>query len=94
MIAGRLTAGVVLGFLLACAVGGLITLLGPWTPDTNATWAVLAMLPVWVAAAAGAVACSGALRAWLWLGGANLIGHGVLWTLKLTGFAAVLEVAA
>lgn len=94
MITGRLTAGVLLGFPLACAVGGLITLLSPWRVDTNATVAVLAMLPIWVGVASGAVACTGALRAWLWLGAANLLCFGLLWALKLSGFAAVLEIPA
>lgn len=87
MIAGRLSAGVLLGFPLACAIGGLITALAPGSVADSATWAVLLMPLLWVGAAATAVGCSSSRRAWLGIAAANAVAFALLWGLRLSGLA-------
>lgn len=87
MIASRLSAGVLLGFPLACAVGGLITALAPGSVADSAAWAVLLMPLLWVGTAATAVGCGSGRRAWLGLVIANAATFALLWGLRLGGLA-------
>lgn len=75
----RTFAGLLLGFTLACALGGLYTVLGPQAHGDNLIVALLAMLPLWIAAWSLAYAGRSAARAWAWLGMLNLAAYGLLW---------------
>ncbi|WP_043764798.1 hypothetical protein [Algiphilus aromaticivorans] len=87
MIAGRLSAGVLLGFPLACAVGGLIIALTPGSVADSATWAVLLMPLLWVGTASAAVGSASGRHAWLGLAIANAAAFALLWGLRLIGLA-------
>jgi hypothetical protein len=72
---GKTLAGVVCGFVLGVAAGGLLACLAPggfYAPSKPqiAMWLVP---PVWVAVMASAFAFRSGARAWLWLGGASAI---------------------
>lgn len=79
-------AGTLLGFALALAVSGLFSDLNPAIPlAVRGQLAMWLVAPVWLGALAAVYACASGLRAWLWLGGANLLAYGALLALRASG---------
>lgn len=81
----RAFAGIIVGFLLATAVTGLLAWLppGPWQRALVPT--LIAFIPLWMLAALWSFSFRSALRAWLVLGGSAATGFVVLGLLRLTG---------
>jgi len=72
-------AGLLLGLGLAFAASGLLDLaLQPMALPTRGQLAMWSVAPVWLGVAGAVYLFSTGLRAWLWLGGANLLGWGLL----------------
>lgn len=74
----RALAGVLLGFPLS---GLLLALLMALSPAQGQGWVIPALIlffPVWVAVMAGSFLFRSGVRAWLVLGGANLLLFGLL----------------
>ncbi|SPD64347.1 conserved membrane protein of unknown function [Cupriavidus taiwanensis] len=80
-------AGTLLGLPLAMVLCTLAILALPDGWQTGIVAAVTACLPVWVAIISASLLFRSSRSAWLWLGGANLLGFGVLWALRLAGLA-------
>ncbi|UDM49199.1 hypothetical protein [Cupriavidus sp. MP-37] len=80
-------AGALLGLPLALVLCTLAILALPGGWQTGIVAAVAACLPVWVAIISASLLFRSSRSAWLWLGGANLLGFGVLWALRLAGLA-------
>jgi uncharacterized membrane protein len=76
---GRCLAGIVLGFPLAAVI---LRLLLRALPNDGADWLIPALIlffPLWMALMIGAYAFRHATRAWLTLGGANVLAFLALW---------------
>lgn len=72
-------AGTLLGFGLALSVSGLFVRLSPdMALSVKGQLAMWMLAPVWLGTLAGSYFFSSGLRAWLWLGGTNLLLAGVL----------------
>ncbi len=72
-------AGVVLGFALGIAASALYVRFGPAVPlGANAQLAMWMVPPVWFTVLGFVFLFGSGRRAWLWLGGANLLLFGVL----------------
>lgn len=72
-------AGTLLGFTFAMGCGGLLlAALGGFPPPLRAQFAMWLVVPVWFGVLAACYALRSGLRAWLWLGGANLLVFGLL----------------
>ncbi|MES2259422.1 MAG: hypothetical protein V4724_12915 [Pseudomonadota bacterium] len=85
---GKSFAAVLLAPLLAVALVGLAALLsGNQQRDTLP--ALLMFFPAWVGAMALAFLFRNGLRAWLWMGGATLLGFGLMYGLKASGLARI-----
>lgn len=80
-------AGALLGLLLAVVLCTLAILGLPGGWQTGIVAAVAACLPVWVAIISASLLFRSSRSAWLWLGGANLLGFAALWALRLAGVA-------
>lgn len=82
--AGKVTAGTILGFLLALGAAGLFRLaggIGDAFFSTRGQFAMWLMAPVWAGVLSGCFLFSSARRAWGWLALANLIVWGPLFAL-------------
>lgn len=85
----RYLAAAFLGLPLTVCLIGLAAL--AWPGDQHITalpWIMLAF-PLWITLMALAFAFRNALRAWLWLGGATVLGFGLLYGLKALGWIGV-----
>ncbi|BDB23921.1 hypothetical protein Tamer19_35150 [Cupriavidus sp. TA19] len=80
-------AGTLLGLPLAVLLCTLSILWLPGGWETGIVAAVVACLPVWVTIISCSLLFRTSRSAWLWLGGANLLGFGALWALRLAGLA-------
>lgn len=79
---GKASAGLILGFLLSLALGGAVGRfafggVGRFSIEHQLTMWLIA--PVWLAILSGCFLFLTGLRAWLWLGAANL----ALWSLLI-----------
>ena len=78
---GKSSAGLVLGFLLAVAISGLCAWLTPdGVPGGNGKiqFVMWLIAPFWAGVLCFVFLFRDSRRAWLWLGGANLIAFGLL----------------
>ncbi len=83
---GKTLAGLVLGFGLALALSGLFAWLGPGgMPASNAKlqFDMWLLPPIWAAVLSLVFLFRDSLRAWLWLGLANLVAFALLWGARL-----------
>lgn len=72
-------AGVLLGFTLALGCSGLFAWLNMGMPlSIRSQLAMWMVAPIWLGTAAGVYFFSSGRRAWLWLGGINLVVLGAL----------------
>lgn len=73
-------AGVIGGFGLAIAASGLLACLTPGALDVQNKFQVAMWLvpPVWIGVMSASFMFRTGLRAWVWLGGANLAGFAML----------------
>ncbi|MBD9537556.1 hypothetical protein IB227_17030 [Stenotrophomonas sp. STM01] len=79
---GKTCAGVVLGFGLALALSGLFAWLGPdgiGAGGGKNQFNMWLMAPIWAAVLSFVYLFRDSLRAWLWLGAANVAAFGLLW---------------
>lgn len=82
---GKTCAGAVLGFGLALAASGLFAWLGPGgigAGGGKAQFNMWLMAPVWVGVLSFVFLFRDSLRAWLWLGAANVLGFALLWAVR------------
>lgn len=78
-------AGTLLGFGLALSVSGLFVRLNPdMALSVKGQLAMWMLAPVWLGTLTGSYFFSSGLRAWLWLGGTNLLLAGALVILSPT----------
>ncbi len=78
---GKTCAGVLLGFGLALALSGLFAWLGPDGIDAGSgkrQFNMWLMAPVWATVLSFVYLFRTSLRAWLWLGAANVVAFGLL----------------
>lgn len=85
----RWLAAFLLGLPLTVAVVGLAALAWPGRAEITALPWMLLAFPVWIAAMALAFAVRSGARTWLWLGGASVLGFGLLYGLKALGWIGV-----
>ncbi|MGH8054706.1 MAG: hypothetical protein ACREP4_12390 [Stenotrophomonas sp.] len=79
---GKTWAGVVLGFGLALALSGLFAWLGPDGINAGGgknQFNMWLMAPIWAAVLSFVYLFRDSLRAWVWLGAANVLAFGLLW---------------
>ncbi|MDP5239639.1 hypothetical protein Q9Q94_08865 [Uliginosibacterium sp. 31-16] len=77
-------AGALLGLTLAFACSGLFALVASGlAPSARAQLMMWLVVPVWLSVFSGCYFFTSGLRAWLWLGGANLLAWGVLGAARL-----------
>jgi hypothetical protein len=78
-------AGVLLGLTLAMAISGVFSQLMLDMPlPTRGQLMMWMVPPIWLGVASGVYFFASGLRAWLWLGGANLIAYGLMFGLRTT----------
>ncbi len=78
---GKVSAGVLLGFALALGVSGLLPTLGIGSLSflkTSGQFMMWLISPVWATVISLCFMFSSGLRAWLWLGAANIAVWGAL----------------
>lgn len=77
-------AGTLLGFTLAVALSGLFAWIGPGGPAAMNKYQFNMWLvpPLWLAVVSFCFLFRSGLRAWLWLGGANLLAHAGLYACR------------
>ena len=85
---GKATAAALLGLPLSVLVVGAVALLSSDQRRTTLPLLLLFFL-AWVAAMMGAFLFKTGLRAWLWMGGATLIGYSALHFLKAGGLLRI-----
>lgn len=80
----RTLAGSVLGFGLAVALAGIFAWTAPLGPNKFqlVMWLVV---PLWLAVLSASFLFTSGLRAWLWLGGANVLAFASLSILRHFG---------
>jgi len=72
-------AGALLGFSLAILASGLLSRYMPIQPPQAGAQLAMWLVPaVWLAVLSGCFFFRSGLRAWAWLGGANLLALGLL----------------
>jgi hypothetical protein len=72
-------AGVLLGLALALAASAWLSqLLLPMPLPTRGQLVMWSVAPVWLGVCSGVYFFSTGVRAWLWLGAANLLAYGLL----------------
>jgi len=84
---GKSCAGVLLGFGLAVALSGLFAWLGPGgiAADSGKTQFNMWLIsPIWAGVLSFVFLFRDSLRAWLWLGAANLAAFGLLGVIRLS----------
>lgn len=78
-------AGVLLGLTLAMAISGVFSQLALDMPlPTRGQLMMWMVPPIWLGVCSGVYFFASGLRAWLWLGGANLIAYGLMFGLRTT----------
>lgn len=83
-------AAALLGLPMTVALIGLLALLTPGPlAASSLAWLLLAV-PVWVACMSLPFLCRSGVRAWLWMGGATVLGFTLLQGLKTVGWIKVL----
>ena len=85
---GKSTAAVFLGLPLAVIVVGICALLSQEQARTTLPW-LLTFFPFWIGAMSIAFLFRTGLRAWLWMGGATLLGYAVLHFSKAAGLLRI-----
>ncbi|TLG75092.1 hypothetical protein [Methylocystis sp. B8] len=77
-------AGAILGFSLALALAGLFAWLGPGGLGTPNKFQLVMWLvpPIWLTTLSLCFLFTSGTRAWLWLGGANLIAYAGLFACR------------
>lgn len=88
MLAKALAAAL-LGLPLTAAVIGLLTLSWLGRPEIITLPWLLMSFPLWVGIMSFCFAARSGLRAWIWMGGATVIGYGLLHGLKTLGWIVV-----
>lgn len=84
---GKTCAGVLLGFGLALALSGVFAWLGPdglEGGNGKNQFNMWLMAPIWAGVLSFVFLFRDSLRAWLWLGTANVAAFGLLWILRVT----------
>ncbi len=81
-------AALLLGLPLAVAVIGIAALLSGDHARYTLPW-LLMFFPAWIGAMIAAFLFHSGARAWLWLGGANLLAYIVLYGLKAGGLVSI-----
>lgn len=81
----KTSAGAVLGFSLAIALAGLFAWLGPGGMAAPNRFQLVMWLiaPVWLTTLSLCFLFSSGVRAWLWLGAANLLAYAGLFACRL-----------
>lgn len=82
---GKTMAGAVLGFGLALALSGLFAWLGPdgiAGGGGKVQFNMWLMAPVWALVLSFVYLFRDSLRAWLWLGAANVLAFAALWYVR------------
>ncbi|ATE59665.1 hypothetical protein [Thauera sinica] len=75
----KTTAGTLLGLTLALGCSGLFVVFGPdMAASIEAQLAMWMVPPIWLGVLGGTFFFHSGMRAWLWLGGANLLILAVL----------------
>ncbi|MTJ83602.1 MAG: hypothetical protein F8N37_21660 [Telmatospirillum sp.] len=78
-------AGVLLGYGLALSLAGLVAKLAP--PGPALTQLVMWLVaPLWLSTLAATFLFRSGLRAWIWLGGANLLASALMASLSGGGW--------
>lgn len=78
-------AGMLLGFTLALGCSGLFARLNPdMAASIKAQLAMWMVAPIWLGTLGGVYFFASGRRAWLWLGGANLLLFGALAAVRLS----------
>jgi hypothetical protein len=85
---GKSTAAALLGLPLSVMIVGFAALLSRDQASTTLPWLLLFFL-VWIAVMTGAFLFKTGLRAWLWMGGATVIGFTALHFLKASGLIRI-----
>lgn len=76
-------AGTLLGLALALGASGVFSQLNAAMPlPVRGQLAMWMVPPLWLGTLGLVYFFQSGLRAWLWLGGANLLAYGALWGLK------------
>lgn len=76
-------AGTLLGLALALGASGVFSQLNAAMPlPVRGQLAMWMVPPLWLGTLGLVYFFQSGLRAWLWLGGANLLAYGALWCLK------------
>ncbi|MFT4101174.1 MAG: hypothetical protein QM674_09095 [Burkholderiaceae bacterium] len=77
-------AGLLLGLTLALAASGLlVALLADLPISERGQLAMWIVPPIWLGVLSGVYFFASGSRAWLWLGGANLLAYGLLLAARL-----------
>ena len=81
---GKTMAGFFLGYALAVAFSGVIAVLTPggFAGEGKVQFNMWMVAPVWATVLGFVYLFGNSLRAWLWLGAANVVAWGVVWGLK------------
>jgi len=85
---GKSFAAALLAPPLAVALVGLAALMSS-NQHRDTLPALLMFFPIWVALMAAAFLFKSGLRAWLWMGGATVLGFGLLYALKASGLVRI-----
>lgn len=85
---GKSTAALFLGLPLAVNVVGICALLSQDQARTTLPWLLMFVL-FWIGAMTIAFLFRTGLRAWLWMGGATLLGYAVLHLSKAGGLLRI-----
>ena len=85
---GKSTAAAFLGLPLAVIVVGLCALLSHEQARTTLPW-LLMFFPAWIGAMTIAFLFRSGLRAWLWMGGASVLGYAAMVLLKASGLVVI-----
>ena len=81
---GKTMAGTLPGYTLALALSGVIALLTPggFAGEGKVQFNMWMIAPIWATVLGFVYLFRDSLRAWLWLGAANVLAWGLLWGLK------------
>jgi hypothetical protein len=82
-------AAALLGLPLTTAVIGLLALSWPGRAEVVTLPWLLMAFPLWIGLMSLAFAARSGPRAWMWMGGATVLGYGLLHGLKLLGWLGV-----